>query len=145
MLSRPEPAPTLPQTLYTVAAHTGIVLDPSRLSGVLFDAREHAGQRGTEAVTLELRIDVTSRERMREAAAKVREVADMLEGSGGQADHDEGPVFTRLVAWPVAMLLLLATVVLLIVCSVAAAAIAGRRACKFIAGKLKNQHDRAGR
>jgi hypothetical protein len=117
MLNGPRPVTTLPQTLYSVAAHTGIVLDPERLHGVLFDAREHPGARGTEAVTLELRIDVTSRERMREAAAKVREVADLVESGSAARDairDCEGRVFTRVVGWPLAFLLFTITMILLL-------------------------------
>jgi hypothetical protein len=84
-LNRPEPVSSLPATLYSIAAHTGIVLDAERLQHVLIGAREDGGAPIAASITLELRIDVTSRDGIKLAAAQVREIADLIAAAADKA------------------------------------------------------------
>lgn len=78
-LNRPNPERSLPATLYSIAAHTGIALNAERLQDVLVDADEFRNETGTLAIKLTIRIETDKRDSIKAAAAQVREIADLLE------------------------------------------------------------------
>ena len=86
-LDGPDPGPSLPQKLRSLAAHTGIVLNHERLKNVLQGVREHRGQKETKAITLAVRIDIASRTTMQDAASKVREIADLLDAAADKPNR----------------------------------------------------------
>lgn len=81
-LNTPKPDEPLAQIIYRLAADTGIELKPERLQPTLHDVRTEIGSAGrVQSATLELHLDVTSRDRMKEDARRLREIADLIEAA----------------------------------------------------------------
>jgi hypothetical protein len=93
----PETGETFPELLYRVAEKTGVALDFERLHPTLIDVKApEILPKAIHAITLELRVNVSTRERLRSAAAQVREIADLIEaaadkprGGGGSEASDD--------------------------------------------------------
>lgn len=85
MLNVPANKDLLTQTLYAIAARTGLNLESERLSPTLHHVSSNTvggvqdGQ--PQVIDLELRIDLRTHESLRQAAAHVREIAERLEAA----------------------------------------------------------------
>lgn len=84
-LKTPKAERSLPATLYSIAAHTGIALDAERLQDVLVDADEFKNETGTLAIKLVIRIETDKRDSIKTAAAQMREIADLLEAAADKS------------------------------------------------------------
>ena len=68
------------QAVYSLAAK-GIRLDPEQLAQVLVDIRPRPGRDGVELIDIDLRVNVRSADKLKEAAAQIRQLAMQLEQS----------------------------------------------------------------
>lgn len=86
-LNRPQQKESIAQTLYTIAARTGIELNLDRLWPTLSSASLEGDVPNAEVVTLTLQIATVSSEGLKDDARRVREIADLIEAA---ADKPRG-------------------------------------------------------